>query len=182
MNTINSYESAMTTIVDIDLELNKMYAEIIPGRKLPACINNTALDTLLAKAQNVFSSLVRPQHADELDMERYYSLCITLYCVAESLFDSHVLLARSDKKRAHFGWNQKDSSACASVEESINNMLEDAGEDAEVAVLRPMFTNEGIVGHAVDPYIAFACKCAKRVIAEFPSRCIKLDGYTAMLI
>jgi hypothetical protein len=95
------------------------------------------------------------EHADELDMERYYSLCITLYCVAESLFDSHVLLARSDKKRAHFGWNQKDSSACASVEESINNMLEDAGEDAEVAVLRPMFTNEGIVGHAVDPYIAF---------------------------
>ena len=83
MNTINSYESAMTTIVDIDLELNKMYAEIRPGRKLPACINSTALDTLLAKAQSVFSSLVRPQHADELDMERYTS-CIVGACRSAS--------------------------------------------------------------------------------------------------
>jgi len=182
MNTINSYESAMTTIVDIDLELNKMYAEIRPGMKLPACINNTALDTLLAKAQSVFSSLVRPQHADELDMERYYSLCITLYSMAESLFDSRALLARSDKNRVHFGWNQTESSACASVEESINNMLEDAGEDAEVAVLRPMFSDVRLKGQVVDPYLTFACKCAKRAIEEFPSRCIKLDGYTAMLI
>jgi len=188
-NNIYNNTETLNTLMDINDEITSICIHN-PGNSCRSIhMRNTMLGTCLNRIEKICEELNKPEQADKISEERYYTVCIALYNTAALLFDTYVSFGMSAQERRVFknkihslssvGVDTHDINA---IEMAYNAYFEESGEDNEIMVIPEMFVDERLIGFTDDAFFAFAHARANQLIAEFPDRRFMLPGLTAMLI